>query len=143
MAKYAGKTSTDPIAYVADPTFTLYCSCCGSVVKDGDMVLDREIWKCGELDCIEIFHASCGTVEPGVETAVAITLRRIEEDREERRQRDLRAIFDQIFADNPDLVALRMARMREATGAMSAAVSNHADTFEAGFNQAEIEADLR
>jgi hypothetical protein len=37
----------------------LYCCKCGKLLTDGVQVVDREVFKCGELDYIETMHATC------------------------------------------------------------------------------------
>ena len=41
------------------------CSSCGKPLENGQLIVDQEIYKCGELDFIELFHRDC---EPQFDT---------------------------------------------------------------------------
>lgn len=65
MAKYYGGEPSQPGPLVAVEGVTLYCARCGSRLAAGDLVVDQDVMKCGELDYIETRHAECPTLPDG------------------------------------------------------------------------------
>lgn len=97
MAKYYSGETSEASPFVASPEFTLYCCKCQQVINHGDMVVDREVWKCGELDYIETSHAACN--EPTADDAARITAQRIREDQAARAmQAETDAFLDALFS---------------------------------------------
>lgn len=36
------------------------CAVCRGNLRDGDALAENEVWKCGELQYIELAHTKCG-----------------------------------------------------------------------------------
>lgn len=58
--KVAECWSTEGALWLPAPSgCDVHCSVCGEPITFGQMVVDREVWKCGELDYIELAHDAC------------------------------------------------------------------------------------